>query len=117
MRTALESQQPHDDAGAHDRGKSNEEPSLPAGRGGQKAERRPHIVHPGNIENWQHADVLELAEVLRYVTLADLIGQNDASRQEQPPRRAAALRLRDHAKRRSSPGPSTLMTQREQICG
>ena len=72
MRAALQSQQPHDDANAHDNGQSNEEPALPAGCGSQKAERRAHIVHSRNVQDRQYADVLEFTEVLRDVALADL---------------------------------------------
>src|ERR1700733_13825617 len=117
MRAALQSQQPHNDANAHDNGKSDEQPALPAGCGSQKAERSAHIVHPRNVEDRQYADVLEFTEVLRDIALADLIRQNYADREEQPPHRPAALQRRNHAKRRSSPGPSTLITQREQISG
>ncbi len=59
----------------------------------------------------------EFTEVLGDVALAELVGEDHHGRQQQPDGSAAANVMRAHANRRSSPGPSTLLTQRAQISG
>src|ERR1700675_2883218 len=104
---AAHSQQPDDDPDADQNREPDEHPALPAGSRGEKAEGRADIVHSGNVEDRQHRYELEFTEVLSDVALAELVGQNYKSRQQQPICGASA-RLRAHANRRSSPGPSML---------
>src|SRR5271167_117011 len=114
---ASQPQQPDDDADADESCQADEHPALPTGSRGEKAERRSDVVHSGDVEDRQHADELEFTKVLGYITLAELVGQNYKRQQDQPDARAAANLLRCHANRRSSPGPSMLLTQRAQISG
>src|SRR5208337_3704159 len=109
--------QPHDDADAYREREPDEQPALPPGGVGQKAERGAHVVDARDVQYRQHRGELELAVMTGDVELGQLVRDHDERGQRQPPRDPEAPLLHRHANLRSSPGPSTLTTQRAQSSG
>src|SRR5918995_4552143 len=105
--------QPDDDGNADSERESHEKPALPACRVCEKTERRPRVVHQGDIENGQHRDAFLRNETAENRFFRELVEKYDHERERNPPPAAGLL----HAYTRFSPGSDKLMTQRPQSSG
>ena len=121
---------PHQERAADDEGEGDEEPALPAGGVREEAPGGAGIEGQGDVEHRQDVHALEELKVLHHPRLGQLIRHDhgESERQEAPAtRREGQARARGgrghgglggaHTNARSSPGPSTLLTQRAHSCG
>src|SRR5690606_460868 len=101
--------------------KQGEEPFLPATGTGEEAERRAGVVGAIPVpETFDHRDGGVLGQARQHPGLGPLVERDDDDRQHQPHQRTGLcldLWIRHQNHFLSSPGPSTLDTQRPHSCG
>ena len=123
-RAAAASQQ-DEEHGGRDHGDRHEEPALPAGRGGEEAERGAGVERQHEAEKRRDRKAVAFADRCEYRGLRRLIGGDYDRTDPQPAgpaRRAGSIGVAlhgcaAHANARGSPDPNRFDTQRPQSAG
>src|SRR5690606_10532547 len=116
---------PHRQHGAHQHRDGDEEPALPAAGIAQETERGAGVVEQGPVKEGGHRHLFGVVEGIARHPLAELIEHHHQQRQgvpaphrgDSPVHAIVAHRAVHQAKRRVSPRPSTLSTQRPHRSG